>query len=82
MNSAKLKAVKKVGKAQARQAALAAAMPEVRALCEKHGRSIVSSCLTRITKYEKKSAEVERLRKEAAALEQKLLSENGNAIAV
>ena len=74
--------IKRVGKAEARKRTLSAAMPEVRALCEKHGRAIVMSCVTRIAQYEKKAAQVERLRQEAAALEKKLLSENDNAIAI
>ena len=78
----RLTAVRKGGKAGARRQALAAAMPEVRALCDKHGRSIVMSCVTRIAQYEKKAAQVEQLRQEASALEKKLLSENESAIAV
>lgn len=73
---------KKVTKAELRRNALRAAMPEVRALCDKHGRSIVLSCVTRISEYEKKAAEVERMRKEAERLEQKLLEASGQAEAV
>lgn len=76
-----LKAVKKQGKADQRRQKLAAAMPEVRALCEKHGRSVVMSCVTRIAQYEKIAAKAETLRRQAAALEKRLDADK-EAIAV
>lgn len=54
-----------------------AAMPEVRALVRKHGRSIVRSCIERIYRYEKKAAQVEKLKAEAEGLEQKLMADDG-----
>jgi 3-phosphoglycerate kinase len=74
-----LKAVKKTSKAEARSQKLAAAMPEVRALCEKHGRPIVMSCVTRIAQYEQIAAKAESLRRQAAALEKKLVPESDAA---
>lgn len=73
---------KRPSKAQLRRDALRVAMPEVRTLCDKYGRSIVLSCVTRISDYEKKAAEVERLRKEAQRLEQRLLDASEQAEAV
>lgn len=73
----KLQAAKRVSKREQHQNAVKAAMPEVRQLCQKHGRSIVRACVSRIDEYEKKSAQVERLRAEAEALEQKLLESDG-----
>jgi hypothetical protein len=77
-----LKAVKKTSKAEMRRQKLADAMPEVRALCEKHGRPIVMSCVTRIAQYEKIAAKAESLRRQAAALEKRLAPENESAAAI
>ena len=77
-----LKAVKKTGKAEARRQKLAEAMPEVRALCEKHGRPVVMPCVTRIAQHEKIAAKAESLRRQAAALEKKLAPENEISVAL
>jgi len=71
----KPKLVSKPNKRQQFQERVRAAMPDVRALCEKHGTSVISSCVTRIAAYDKKLAQVEKLRAEAARLEQKLMAE-------
>lgn len=78
----KLRTVKRASKREQHQQAIKDAMPEVRKLCERYGRSIVSGCVSRITAFEKKSAQVERLKAEAAALEKKLMDEGANAMAV
>jgi hypothetical protein len=80
MNKPKL--VKKTSKREQHQQEIKAAMPEVQALCKKYGRSIVNSCVSRIGEYEKKSAQVEKLRREAAELERKLMTGGENAMAV
>lgn len=73
----KLQTAKRVSKREQHSQAVEAAMPEVRQLCQKYGRSIVRACVSRIDEYEKKSAEVERLRAEAEALEKRLLDSDG-----
>lgn len=73
---AKPKLVSKPNKRQQFQQRVRAAIPEVRALCERHGTSVISSCVTRIAQYDKKMAQVEKLRAEAARLEQKLMAED------
>ncbi|MEK6281842.1 MAG: hypothetical protein AABN95_15930 [Acidobacteriota bacterium] len=72
MNTTKLSAVKRVSKAEQRRRSVAVAMPDVREICAKHGRSIVTGCLNRIAELEKKSEQIEKLRKEADALERNL----------
>lgn len=77
-----LKAIKKTSKADARRQKLAEVMPEVRSLCEKHGRPVVMSCVTRIAQYEKIAAKAESLRRQAAALEKKLAPESEISAAI
>jgi hypothetical protein len=73
-----LKAVNNASKSAARRRSMAAAMPEVQALCKKHGRATVTSCVARIAQHEKITAEVEKLRRQAAVLERRLLTESQN----
>ena len=78
----KVKPIKRPSKTEQHKEAIKAAMPEVRALCRKHGRSIVRSCIERIYAFEKKSAQVEKLKAEAEELERKLMTDDGSLSAV
>jgi len=73
----KIRQIRKPSKMDQHNEAIKAAMPEVRALVKKHGRSIIRSCIERIYQYEKKATQVERLKAEADALEQKLMADDG-----
>jgi hypothetical protein len=54
---------------QQRRRQVAAALPDVKAVIDKHGRKIVSICLYRLTRYAKQYAEIDALKKRVAALE-------------
>ena len=73
----KIKTIKRPSKMQQHNEAIKNAMPEVRALVKKHGRSIVRSCIERIYAFEKKAAQIEKLKAEANALEAKLMEDDG-----
>lgn len=73
----KVRAIRRPSKMDQHRTAIKEAMPEVRALCKKHGRSIVRSCIERIYQFEKKAAQVEKLKAEAEALEKRLLDDDG-----
>lgn len=49
-----------------------AAMPEVKRLVKKYGRTAVSGCLNRLAEYDKAQKKIAALRKEAAELEKRL----------
>lgn len=49
-----------------------AAMPEVKKLVKKYGRTAVSSCLSRLAEYDKATRKIAELRKQAAELEKRL----------
>lgn len=49
-----------------------AAMPEVKRLVKKFGRSVVSGCLARIRDYEKSQKRLADLKREMAQLEKRL----------
>jgi hypothetical protein len=58
--------------AERRRKAREAAMPEVKKLVRKHGRSTISACLQQLRDYEKKLRQLETARSEVAALESQL----------
>ena len=77
MTTNKVKAIKRPSKMELYNEQIKAAMPEVKALCKRHGRSTVRSCLERIYQYEKKAAQVEKLKAEAEELQRKLMADDG-----
>lgn len=49
-----------------------AAMPEVKKLVKKYGRTAVNNCLLKIRDFEKSEAKLQALKKEVASLERKI----------
>lgn len=65
-------AIKKMNKVELRRAAAQAAMPDVKKLVKKFGRTAVSSCMTRIVAAEKASKKLLAMKREVAEFESKL----------
>lgn len=59
-------------KAQKRVAARQAAMPEVKRLCKKYGRSTIANCIGKIRDVEKLAQKLADLKRESARLEKKV----------
>lgn len=55
-----------------RRAAADAAMPEVKRLVKKFGRTPITNCLNRLHEYEKSVQHLQTLKREVANLEKKL----------
>lgn len=64
--------LKKVNKVEQRHHLKELAMPEVKILVKRFGRSIVSSCLMTLADYDKKVIEFETAKMEVEKLEQEL----------
>lgn len=58
--------------AQKRVAARQAAMPEVKRLCKKYGRSTIANCIGKIRDVEKSAQKLSDLKREIARLEKKV----------
>ena len=63
---------KRITLREKRQAAAAAAMPEVKRLVRKHGRTAVGNCLQKLKLHEKEIARLNSLKAEIAKLEKQL----------
>lgn len=48
------------------------AMPEVKSLIKKHGRTVVGWCMGQLRDYEKKVKQLEKIKAEAAKLEKEI----------
>lgn len=55
-----------------RQSARAAAMPEVKRLVKKYGRSTIANCVAKIREHEKAAQKLLTLKREVAQLEKKI----------
>lgn len=55
-----------------RRALVTAAMPEVKKLAKKYGRTTIGNCVMKIAAVEKEKRKLDTLRKEVAALQRKL----------
>lgn len=55
-----------------RQEAIKKAMPEVKTLVKKYGRTIVQACVTQLQEYERKCKELERMKRDTEKLEKEL----------
>lgn len=64
--------IKRMNKAELRRAAASAAMPDVKKLVKKYGRTAVSSCMTKIVAAEKASRKLAAMKREVAEFESKL----------
>lgn len=67
-----MKAKKQKNVAQERREKADAAMPEVKRLVRKYGRTAIANCLNKLREYEKQSARLQGLKKEVAKLEKDL----------
>lgn len=65
-------AIKRMNKAELRRAAASSAMPEVKKLVKKFGRTAVSSWMTKIVAAEKASKKLAAMKREVAEFESKL----------
>lgn len=65
-------AIKRMNKAELRRVASQAAMPDVKKLVKKFGRTAVSSCMTKIVAAEKASRKLAAMKREVAEFESKL----------
>lgn len=65
-------AIKKLKKVEYRRAAASAAMPEVKKIVKKFGRTAVSSCMVKIVASEKAAKKLAVMKREVADLESKL----------
>lgn len=65
-------AIKRMNKAELRRAASATAMPDVKKMVKKFGRTAVSSCMTKIIAAEKASKKLAAMKREVAEFESKL----------
>lgn len=65
-------AITRMNKAELRRAAAQQAMPDVKKLVKKFGRTAVSSCMTKIVAAEKASRKLAAMKREVAEFESKL----------
>lgn len=63
---------KKLNAHELHRAAITEAMPEVKRLVARFGRTVISGCLKRITELEKERSRLAELKAEVAALEKRV----------
>lgn len=64
--------MKRMTNLEKRRSAADKAMPEVKKIVRRHGRTAVQNCINRLHSFEKKAKELERVRREAKRLEREL----------
>lgn len=57
---------------EGREALVEKAMPEVKKLTKKYGRTVIAACVNRLGEYEKGLSRLKTLKDEVASLEKKL----------
>lgn len=65
-------AIKRMNKVELRRAAVIAAMPEVKKLVKRFGRTAVSGCMTRIIASDKAARKLAAMKREVHDLESRL----------